>query len=265
MINSLKKAAKEQKLDKISANLEKIVPDIRYQYSTFELEKAYQITNVRNLHAFQISLVNEIIQELKKPVIVDIGDSAGAHLQYIMGLYSKNKDIKCLSVNLDEKAVRKIREKGLEAIHARAEDLHKYDVNADIFLCFELLEHLMNPCQFLYELSSRTNVKYLIVTIPYVRGSRVGLHHIRGVGGGGGRKNHVYAENTHIFELSRDDWKLVVRHSGWDILQENVYLQYPKRGFFRLTKAIWKRVDFEGFYGLILKRDKAWSSQYMDW
>ncbi|KKL99163.1 hypothetical protein LCGC14_1817200 [marine sediment metagenome] len=133
-----------------------------------------------------MEFVNEIIQELKKPVIVDIGDSAGAHLQYIMGLYSKNKDIKCLSVNLDEKAVRKIREKGLEAIHARAEDLHKYDVNADIFLCFELLEHLMNPCQFLYELSSRTNVKYLIVTIPYVRGSRVGLHHIRGVGGGGG-------------------------------------------------------------------------------
>ena len=96
--------------------------------------------------------------------------------------------------------------------------------------------------------------------MPYVRKSRVGLHHIRR-----STSETVKAENTHIFELSPEDWKLIVRHSGWDIVKERVYLQYPKRSFYRLTKYLWRRFDFEGFYGLILKRDNSWSSKYLDW
>ena len=260
MKTSIEKASKEQGLKSLEDKLTKIVPDITYQYSTFEVNNPYIEVKVRNQHAFQISLVNEVISEFEKPTIVDIGDSAGTHLQYIMGLHSKNKKIQCLSVNLDAQAVEKIKQKGLEAVNARAEDLHKYNINADIFLCFEMLEHLMNPCHFLHELSTKTNAKYLVITVPYLQNSRVGLHHIRG-----GVLRDVYAENTHIFELSPKDWKLLVRHSGWNVAQERIYLQYPKRGFLWITKALWRRFDFEGFYGMILTKDNTWSSKYMDW
>jgi hypothetical protein len=259
-VRSIKSAIKEQGLNSLMTTLCNIVPDITHQYSNFEVRTHLLNTKVRALHAFQLSLVDKVIKEIDKPIIVDIGDSAGTHLQYLLGLYSDNKKIECLSVNLDDKAVERIRKKGLSAVHTRAEDLQNYDIKADIFLCFEILEHLMNPCCLLQELSSNTNAEFLIVTVPYLKSSRVGLHHIRGA-----RKDVVNAENTHIFELSPEDWKLVFKHSGWTILEESVYLQYPKRHFWFVTKPLWKKFDFEGFYGVILKRDNTWSSKYLDW
>jgi hypothetical protein len=259
-LKSLKYAINEQGLKDLVVKLEQLVPDINDQYSSFEVNTPYLRTKVRGLHAFQISLINETIKDIENPVIVDIGDSAGTHLQYIIGLNSGNKNIKCLSVNMDIKAVERIKNKGLEVIHARAEDLQSYNVNADIFLCLETLEHLMNPCVFLHELSSKTNAYYLIVTVPYLKRSRVGLHHIRW-----NNKDTVNAEKTHIFELNPDDWKLIVKHSGWFIVSERIYRQYPQWGILRLTKALWKKYDFEGFYGIVLKRDLSWSKKYIDW
>lgn len=256
---SLNKAVREQYLADLAQELEKFVPDITFQYSCFNVDTPYIYAKVRSQHAFQISLVDKIIHEFNNPLIVDIGDSCGTHLQYLNGLYH-NKGIKTLSVNLDINAVKKIKEKGLDAIHCRAEDLESYNINADIFLCFETLEHLMDPCHFLRDLSSKTKAKYLIVTVPFLRQSRVGLRYIRNV-----CSKLACAENTHIFELSSEDWKLIVRHAGWDIVEERIYFQYPRKSLLRLTKLYWKKFDFEGFYGIILKRDDSWSSLYQDW
>lgn len=256
---SVEGAIKEQGLKDLFIRLEQIVSDIKNQYSSFKVNTAFLKTKVRGMHAFQISLVCDALKDVEDPVIVDIGDSAGTHLQYLLGLYS-DKNIRCLSVNLDADAVERIREKGLEAVCARAEDLKGYDINADVFICFEVLEHLMNPCFFLHELSAKTNARCLIISAPYLRKSRVGLHHIRN-----NRRDNANAENTHIFELSPEDWKLIVRHSGWNVVSERIYLQYPKLGFYRVTRHLWKKLDFEGFYGLILKRDDTWSSKYLDW
>ena len=154
----------------------------------------------------------------------------------------------------------RIKAKGLAAVNAKAEDLGSYNINADIFLCFQTLEHLMNPCYFLRQLSMKTNAKYLIITVPFLRTSRVALHHIRE-----NRQGTFCAEETHIFELSTEDWKLILRHCGWDIVNEKLYLQYPRRSISRLLRPFWRRYDFEGFYGLILKRDDIWSSKYLDW
>ncbi|OHB34010.1 MAG: hypothetical protein A2Y09_08235 [Planctomycetes bacterium GWA2_39_15] len=259
-LKSLERAIKEQRLKELAVKLKQIVPDITEQYSNFLVNTSFLNLKVIGLHAFQMSLVGDAISNIKNPVIVDIGDSAGTHLQYIVGLYSDNKNISCLSVNLDSKAVEKIINKGFNAVHARAEDLHKYNINADIFLCFETLEHLMNPCTFLHDLSTKTNAQFLVITVPYLKDSRVGLHHIRN-----NITEAVNAEKTHIFELNPDDWKLIVRHSGWDIVEEAVYLQYPKKGIMRITKYLWKKYDFEGFYGLILKRDSTYASRYLNW
>jgi 2-polyprenyl-3-methyl-5-hydroxy-6-metoxy-1,4-benzoquinol methylase len=257
---SLKSAVKEQKLDGLVKRLEELVPDLSDQYSSFKVKGIFLNTKVRNMHAFQMSLIDRVINEFEQAVIVDVGDSSGTHLEYITALYSKDKDLKCLSVNLDIKAVERIKNKGFEAIHARAEDLHKHGVDADIFLCFEILEHMTDPCKFLYDLSSKTNAKYLIASVPYLKKSRVGLHHIRA-----GRKDKVNAENTHILELSPEDWKLVARHAGWEVVEDKIYFQYPKWSVWRFAKPLWKKLDFEGFYGIVLERNDSWSSLYQDW
>lgn len=257
---SLKIAAKEQGLDVLVKRLRDIAPDISDQYTSFKIDNSYTENTCRNIHAFQISLVNRVMGEFENPVIVDIGDSAGTHLEYIKSLYPDKKDMKCLSLNLDREAVQRIKNKGLQALQIRAEEIHNHNIEADIFLCFEIFEHLMNPCELFYNLSSKTGAKYLIITVPYLRRSRVGLNFLRAE-----RKDGVAAENTHIFELSPDDWKLLFRFAGWSPAFENIYLQYPRKNWFWITKPCWKKIDFEGFYGAILTKDRTWCDLYRDW
>lgn len=261
LARSIRCAVREQGLEALADKLEKIVPDISRQYSLFEVKGDYLKAKVRAMHAFQMTLLDKAIRNFQdSATIVDIGDSAGTHIQYVKGLYAQNMNIKSLSVNLDEKAVAKIRAKGLDAVCVKVENLKNYDIQPDIFLCFETLEHLMDPCNFLRSLLLGTKAEYLIVTVPYLVESRVGLHHIRGCA-----QNDVYAENTHIFEFSPNDWKLLILHSGWRIKAEKIYLQYPQRGLLRITRSYWRKSDFEGFYGLVLSRDSGWSSKYKDW
>ncbi len=266
-IKSIRMAVREQKLLPVYEELSTIVPDITHQYSSFNVDSEYLGTKVRAQHSFQIALVNEALQFVDKAemgtnklTIVDIGDSAGTHIRYIKDIH-KDRNIRCLSINIDNKAVKKIKEKGLESICARAEDLTSFSVDADIFLSFELLEHLMDPCLFLRSLSERTNCKAFVVTVPYLSHSRVGLHHVRQ-----NQRYNVNPENTHIFELSPWDWQLIFKHSGWKVIFDRIYLQYPKKSPLRfLMKRYWKYRDFEGFYGAILKRDKSWSDLYDGW
>ncbi len=257
-------ALREQKLLPLSNRLNEIVPDIFQQYSSFALDTEYLRTKVRGQHAFQIELVNQALEYIggkkENMNIVDIGDSAGTHLRYLQALY-KERAFRCLSVNVDPEAVKRIRQAGLEAIQARAEELAKHQVDADILLSFAMVEHLVNPCGFLHSLSESTTCRAFIVTIPYVAQSRVGLRFIRQ-----GQPRHVNAESTHIFELSPDDWRLVFRYTGWEILAERIYYQYPRRSpLTPALKTFWRRNDFEGFYGAILKPDKTWSKLYADW
>jgi len=268
---SIKQAVCEQGLSQLIDKLSEIVPDITHQYRTFKLDNLYLTKKVRGQHAFQISLVQKAINILKKNAkndltIADIGDSAGTHIQYIKSLFS-DRNIRTISVNLDPKAVKRIREKGFEAICARAEEVgEKYSINADVFLCFETLEHLMNPAEFLYKLSTKTKCKLFVITVPYLRSSRVGLHQIRNLNKQGfSPKTIVTAENTHIFELSPEDWRLLFQFAGWRTVFERIYLQYPKKNLLRITKWYWRMFDFEGFYGMILKRDSKWSKLYTGW
>lgn len=227
---SIEKALREQGLSQLANKLSEIVPDITHQYSTFELDTLYLTKKVRGEHAFQISLVQKAINILKRSAkddltIVDIGDSAGTHIQYIKSLFNY-QNIRTISINLDPEAVKRIKERGFKAICARAEEIgEKYHITADIFLCFKTLEHLMNPAEFLYKLS-QTNCDLLVITVPYL---------------------------------------LLFKFAGWSVVFERIYLQYPKKHWLWITKWYWRMFDFEGFYGVILKKDSNWSKLYTGW
>lgn len=259
---SLRLAVAEQRLGEIFGEISKAVPDIRGQYTRTDIGTGWLNTKTRAHHAFQVSLVKTAfrvsgVNPAAGPLIADIGDSAGTHLKYISSLYP---GIKTLGVNLDAAAVERIRGRGLNAVCSRAEDLSGLSINADIYLAFELLEHLQDPVQFLHSLSVSDWGKALVITVPFIRRSRVGLHHIRR-----GWEGDVFAENTHLFELCPEDWRLLFLHSGWRPVFERVYLQYPLRSPLRLMKNFWKKLDFEGSYGAVLMKDQAWSRRYRDW
>lgn len=255
---SVKAAVRAQHLDELYARLEKIVPDISDQYSFTPLDTSFWLTKVRAQHAFQMAFVGDALKGTTGVhTVVDIGDSSGTHLRYITELFG---EMRTLSVNLDRAAVERIKGKGLEAVHMRAEELAAAGINADLFLSFETLEHISDPASLMHSLAVKTEASRLAITVPYMRRSRVGLVHIRD-----NTPGTVTAEAAHIFELSPEDWKLLALHAGWRAVSERTYLQYPRFGLWRITARWWRRRDFEGFYGMVLERDDTWSSAYTDW
>lgn len=263
-ISSLKAAGREQKLENLYQLLEKIIPDISDQYTTFKIDNELLKINTRMLHSFQINLALKALEFLpikKSSYIADVGDSSGSHITYLKSIIANDKrfnhnDFKFVSVNIDSVAINKIRSKGIEAILCRAEELDKiYAIKADLFMSFETLEHLSDPLSFLDNISKKSIAEYFVITVPYLSRSRVGLHHIRNK-----QYREVIPENIHIYELSPNDWKLIFQHSGWKVLEDRVYRQYPIWSWRILMKPIWKKIDFEGFYGAILKRDRTWSN-----
>ena len=256
---SLRAAAREQGLADLAAELAKANPDLRKQYTSFDIDSPYLETKVRNQHAFQVSLALPEIKASRGATVVDIGDSSGAHVACLKALDGAS-GARYLSVNLDPVAVEKVKARGQEAVLARAEELDKHGITADIFLSFETMEHLSDPVSFLHALSSKTACKRLVLTVPYVRRSRVGFQHIRHR-----LEGQFSAEKVHIFELCPEDLRLMFQHAGWKVERDAVYLQYPRWSWLRLTRPLWRRFDFEGFYGAVLSRDPSWSSRYTDW
>ncbi len=271
-IASVMASAKEYRLNSTIKSLEEIVPDLSNQYVAHTIEKDVLKIRVRSLHAFQMQLFLSVIELIAKEkdyqngfTIADIGDSSGTHQLYIKQLLNNKRmfsanSLNLISVSCDPLAVKRIKSKGLKAILCRAENLFKEkNIDVNLFISFEMLEHLKDPVSFLNLLSKDSNCSHFLLTVPYLKTSRVGLHHIRNK-----QNKRVYSANTHIFELCPEDWRLIFCLTGWKPVKERIYLQYPKWSFFRITKSIWKKFDFEGFYGVYLKKDREWADNYHD-
>jgi cyclopropane fatty-acyl-phospholipid synthase-like methyltransferase len=265
---SLEKAITEQGLRPLRDQLRDIVPDLGHQYTAgFDpVEYAlYWERNMRGMHAFQVHCLLEAVAHIGREgqTVVDIGDSSGTHPRYLRALAPPGMVARTISVNLDPVAVEKVRASGSEAIHCRAEDLDLGHEPIDLFVSFQMLEHLTDPVRFLRRLAISKNAAPLLVTVPYRRSSRFG---------GGFFEHAVHlpperltAESFHVFELSREDWIRLAWFSGWRLVFDRVYWQYPKRSLLRLTAPLWRAWDFEGFLALFLTPDLSLSNRYAGW
>ena len=268
LIQAIDSSSKESGRFDLMKNLEEIVPDVSDQYTTFEVDNAFVEKMVRGLHAFQMSLVQNSCNMIEKQNIniVDIGDSSGTHQRYLGSkkIINNGKNVNALSVNLDPVAVSKMKIKGLNAIECRAENLTEHPEfngdSVDLFLAFETLEHIFDPISFLRSISLSKGNPYFVITVPYLKKSRVGLHQIRR-----NEVKDIYAENTHIFELCPEDWKLLFQLAGWEVVHEEVYRMFPKRNPLVLTSFVWKKLAFDGFFGCILRKSEKFSSTYRSW
>ncbi len=273
---ALRTANTQEDRQKLICQLTDIVPNLSTQYSTWEAKKSgeFDLEKLRSIHAFQISLVLKAISRiddgtLKDAItIADIGDSAGTHLAYLKKLLIKKEIlINGVSVNQDANAVRKIRKQGGYALQAKAENIHQLlgaGEKVDMFLSFQMLEHLMNPALFMHNMATKTSTDRFVITVPFLKSSRVGLKYLRRPQDSR-RFTKINAENTHIFELSPDDWKLLLRFSGWKVVYQERFFMYPSGSFLSLFKYALRRFDFEGFWGAVLEKDLSEADLYKDW
>jgi len=262
---SINRAYVENNLHGLAVRLRELVPDISQQEeSEKDTFNEYIELKRRTLQAFQCRMMMDALENcnIGEITVVDIGDSAGTHMLYLKALTEEKFQLDTISVNLDPRAIEKIRARGLPAVLCRAEELDLGDRNVDLFTSFQMVEHLHNPAIFFHRLAVKAGCERMVLTVPYLRCSRVGLHHVRN-----NSKKMIFAEDEHIFELSPEDWTLLFLHSGWKVKSSQIYYQYPRR--WPVASAIlswfWKNTDFEGFWGAILERDILFSDLYQDW
>jgi len=268
---SIRSALSEQKLNKRCTELRNIVPDLRAQYTLgFDEDsyKNYYELKMRGMHAFQVDACIESIMyvydRLERPLtIVDVGDSSGTHMKYIKSICSSDKLERCLSVNLDPIAVDKINKGGGEAVLCKAEELGSKDVMPDLYLSFEMLEHLTDPLRFLHDIAINGNTDNFLISVPYKKYSQFGGTHIR-------LREEVVPdemtpEDVHIYEFSTEDWLLLAKFAGWKPIFTRVYWQYPRKNIARVTQPLWKKFDYEGFFVMFLERDLSLSKHYTGW
>lgn len=259
------RAAISDRLRDLIEKLRTIAPDISNQESSEkDVFNDYWELKRRALQAFQCSLMLKFLDNVNSAelTVVDIGDSAGTHMLYLKELTKGKFNIDTISINLDPRAIEKIEARGLKAILCRAEELDLEEQHVDLFTSFQMIEHLHNPAIFFRRLAKKTKSNNILITVPYLRISRVGLHHIRW-----GENKNVFAEEEHIFELNPQDWTLLFLHSGWKVVFSEIYYQYPRKWpiISLILKYFWKSSDFEGFWGAVLEKETTFSDCYQDW
>lgn len=268
---SLRAAIREQGLTSFVDRMRDIVPDLRDQYSLTGFDdteyRRYWETKMRGQHAWQVHCVERAIDKLgsseKGLVIADIGDSSGNHGKFIKSLLKPGNIKEVISVNIDPEAVKKIKAKGGQAILCHAEELPEHDVQPDLFISFETVEHLIDPVRFLRSLAKIESCNHLLMTVPYRRISRFGGDHLRT--SIDQMPKQMTAEEVHIFELCPQDWIYLARFAGYRLVFKDIYYQYPKYGIMRIMEPLWRRLDFEGFLALMLVRDPTVEQRYTSW
>lgn len=262
---SISYSVRENKFVELIERLRQITPDIsRQELTAMSGYNDYWELKRRALQAFQCNMMLKALEPLtvKNLTVVDIGDSAGTHMLYLKELTKDKFDIDTIGVNLDPAAIEKIKARGQKAVLCRAEDLNLGDKKVDLFTSFQMVEHLHNPAIFFRRLAKRSPCNKIVLTGPYMKSSRVGLHNIRNK-----VNKSVIAEEEHIFELDPEDWSLLFLHSGWKVTYSQIYYQYPRK--IPIVNTIlgwfWRKTDFEGFWGVILEKDTTFSDCYQDW
>ncbi|MBM3566520.1 MAG: hypothetical protein FJX42_10475, partial [Alphaproteobacteria bacterium] len=255
---SIRAALRSQMLTETCDKLRSVIPDLRTQYTVGFNEAEYRRyweIKMRGLHSWQVAFALKAIERIPrdKLTLADIGDSSGNHCLYIRSLAPPGKIARAISVNLDPVAVEKIKAKGGEAVLCRAEEMDLAGIRPDLFLSFETIEHLTDPVRFLHALAEKGSADWMLITVPYRRVSRFGGAHLRLPEDK--MPKVMTAEDVHIYEFSPDDWMLLARFAGWHAVETSLYRQYPPRGIWRLTAPLWRALDFEGFFGMVLTRD----------
>mgnify|MGYP001612453296 FL=1 len=218
---------------------------------------------IRLLICGEVYFAAKVIEELfggeKKCTFLDIGDSDGS-TRLLLNEALPHFSIDTMGINLQLKAVEKIRRKGLKAECLDAMEVQKAGTRYDIVSLFETLEHLTNPIGFLENIHETVKHR-LIISVPLICHSRISLRYLDKTWD----KNIIPTiENTHIFELAPEDWRKIFLHTGWRVESEWRLRQFPDSGILKIImQRAWRKLSFEGFWFAALTKDMFHKNRFM--
>lgn len=259
---AVKKAIRENSaLNEVWKESFNTFPSFHDHFGTIILDDEAEL-RIRMLISAQVVFLKKVIDELpeadRKLNFLDVGDSDGS-----LRLLFEKKYPKLLSenlgINLQQSVVDEMNRNGLKAECIDAMDLHKQNRKYDLVSVFETMEHLPNPIGFLENISMVVKDR-LIISVPLIANSRLNLGYLDPKWP---KSKTPTIATTHIFELDPEDLKKIFWHTGWEIDFDWRVRPFPKYGPLNwILKFIWRRISFEGWYFVSLKRNEKFSSQY---
>jgi 2-polyprenyl-3-methyl-5-hydroxy-6-metoxy-1,4-benzoquinol methylase len=235
-------------------------PDF-YDHFTNPVDDKETEARIRHLVVNEALFVKEILDviSLKKISYADIGDSDGS-VRILLSDYFSSEQLETTGINLQIKAVEKIRKLGLNAICADAMDLGEQNIKYDIVSLFETLEHLKDPIGFLTKIHPIVKNK-LIISVPYAMNSKIRLQYLEQ---NWPSDKKATIENQHIFELAPTDWGKIFKFTGWKISHQKVVKPFPNFSLYRLLlQPYWRYISYDGFWFVALEKDDTYSSKYI--
>jgi hypothetical protein len=234
---------------------QKAFPDLENHFTSVTLDNE-AILRVRYLICGEVYFLKKIIEEFtrnrktKECKYLDIGDSDGS-VRLIMNKIMNEIKIDSLGINLQTEAVNRVKATGLKAECIDAMKMGKLGRKYDIVSLFETMEHLPDPIGFLDSMHDVVGER-LVISVPFIRRSRVGMQYLTDKWPKDKLPN---IENTHIFELSPEDWIKIFRHTGWKVEDQWKLLQFPRRGILKyIMRYAWIKISFEGFWFVSLSK-----------
>ena len=263
-VRAVRAAVKQDRQLQLMWNLSaSVLPDLKDHFATCQVSAEDQV-RLRLLLCAQAVFVHRVIDALTKKNCevngwVDVGDSDGAARLLFLKNASHLKGFRTFGVNFEPEAVELIRSKGLEAECMNAMDLHKKGLSFDIVSLFETLEHMPDPVGFLERIHQVVGLR-LLISVPLIRSSRVGLNYLTHKWNPEWKPGY---SNNHFFEFSPRDWNKLFKHAGWTVETEWKVRQFPKSGPLNwLMSFAWRKISFEGFWFVSLKKVETFSSRF---
>ncbi len=185
--------------------------------------------------AKRLELIKKYSSDLDHKSLLDVGATSDVFFRFL------NKT--GVGVNISERAVQYMKDKGIEAFVGNAEDLQFGDNSFDYLFCFETIEHLENPVRSLRELK-RVAKEAIFITIPNVRKTNLCTFEFKDRG----------MHRWHFLEFNKEDFKRILSRVGLKVEYEFVIRPFGKPRTWRQKLFVYRWRNHPWFMGFVFMK-----------
>lgn len=198
----------KRRIEKIE-NL-RVVPKNHYAYTLMEDEFAYNLLTIQQNNLINFTVENTGNMDIKS--ILEVGCTSDLFLREVN---AKRKT----GINFVDVCCRQIQSQGIYPIKANANSIPLSDKSVDVVICYQMLEHTLNPIDVLRELE-RVSRELVLVSIPWVLETNIRPKYH------GDQPDGRPVSEYHVFEFSELDFAKILSYTNMEVKEYRKLLNY---------------------------------------
>ena len=223
----------------------RLVPRNHYAYTTVEDEFVYNLLTIQQNNLINFTIENTRGLDLES--ILEVGCTSDLFLKEV-------EADKKMGLNFLDVCCEQIERQGIRSVKANADTIPLPEKSVDVVICYQMLEHSLNPIKVLRELE-RISKGLILLSIPWVLKTNIrSKYH-------GGQPDGRPMSEYHIFEFSEEDFRRILSHTnlkveGYKKLLNYRHFQTPL--LYKVLKSLYLSY-FPALNVYVLKSPKVWA------